>query len=256
MKALVNGNFKALRIGEYVQATSDAEFIFDSDTAEDEHTAATIREIGKANGLILPGKITKADSIKKLSFHLQTMGLPTMSEKPYTQIVIEIIEAGIAEGLEDDDMLCQIVQAGVPFKETGKLFKAAMQEGGYRITAKQRKEECRAILVEAEFAPETYEEVDAMAQSLTEQVNDTEYSQAMSTIRSYAKDFEIELPKPEKQRKLPLITRVLNWILKNPDCSDEDLVEFIANEGKNDPEGKFFEKAKAYLEFGRAMREV
>ena len=229
MKTLINGSFKAVRTGEFVEASVEAEeFIFDSETCD--LPVATLLEIGSANGIKL-AKEKKELVAENLNTHLKTLGLPTMNDKTDTQKVAEIVAAGVAAEKTDDDMLIEIVQAGIKFKAAGKLFNQAMTEGGYRITSKNRKEECRAILVDAEFAPESYEDLQAMIERLTKEVADTATSQAFAIIRSYAKEFELELPKPPKKAAGGIRTKVFDWIVENPSATRADMSNFISTQG-------------------------
>lgn len=253
MKFLISENFKALRSGEYVTASEDdGEFILDSNEAE-AYTIATLNEISLANGF-KASKEKRNIVLEKLTQNLLNLGLPTMNDKTDTQKVAEIVAAGVEAGKTDDEMLIEILSSGIKFKAAGKLFNAAMTEGGYRITAKKRKEECRAILVEAEFQPETYEELEKMLEHLSQNVADTETNQAYSIVRAYAKEFEIELPKPVKAPKGGLLQRALEWMVANPEGSDDDLAAWIEEQGKEDPEGKLLSKFSKYYAFGKAMR--
>ena len=230
MKILINKNFKALRVGKFVTASEDAgEFIFDS-KLEDQWPVATILEIGKANGISLK-KGKKSEVIEILINHIKTLELPQMNEKTDSQKVKEIVEDGIKSGKSDDDMLIEIVQSGIKFKAAGRMFKEAMETGGYRITAKVRKEQCREMLVNEEFTPKNYEQVQEMMEKLSNEINDTTTSQAYSAIKSYAKEFEIELPKPDKKSTGGLRSKVFSWIVSNPTSTKEDMKAFITEQG-------------------------
>lgn len=254
MKYLINQNFKVIRKGDYVTASSSAqEFIFDTDNCDD-LTVATLLEIASANKAKI-SKDKKETVIEKLHQHLETLEIPIMSQKPESEIVKEIVAAGVEANKSDDDMLIEIVQAGIKFKAAGKLFAQAMQEGGYRITAKARKDKCREILVDEEFNPKSYDELQAMIERLTQEVDDTVTSQAYSCVKAYAREFEIELPKAPKKPKGGIRAQAQNWMLNNPEATKDDLAEWIESEAKkDDPEGKMLDRMWSLFEFGKAMR--
>ena len=154
-----------------------------------------------------------------------------MNEITDTQKVAEIVAKGVEAGHDDDTMLIEIVQAGIKFKAAGKLFNQAMTEGGYRITAKDRKEKGRAILVDAEFAPENYDELQAMIERISEEVDDTTASQASSICKNYAKEFEIELPKAPKKSTGGIKAEIMEFLFKSPNATHEELFDFIESKG-------------------------
>ena len=231
MKFLINDSFKALRSGEFVVADSSVdEFIFDSENTDDLSVAAMI-EIASANGATL-GKGKKDKTVKALEVILTNLELPEMNDKTDSQKVEEIVAAGVEAEKDDDTMLIEIVQSGVKFKHANKLFAKAMEAGGFRITSKARKAEARDILVEAEFTPADYDAVTAMCEVLCEAVNDTTTSQAFAIIKSYCKEFEIELPKPVKVKKASggLRAKVFAWIVENPQSDKDGMEQFIKDQ--------------------------
>ena len=235
MKTLTSSNFKALRQGEFVTASENAgEFIFDSENCE--LAVATLIEISNANGFKL-SKGRKSTAVETLNTQLNSLELPEMNEITDTQKVAKIVANGVEAGHDDDTMLIEIVQAGIKFKAAGKLFNQAMAEGGYRITAKDRKEKGRAILVDAEFAPESYDELQAMIERISEEVDDTTTSQANSICKSYAKEFELELPKaPKKAKSTGGFRKVIGgYLLENPSATSDQLLEHLIEKGR-DPE--------------------
>jgi len=120
MKVLISNNYKALRVGQYVKADdSVGEFVFDSENCE--HSVATLLEICSTNK-IKAKKDKKEKVISILEAGIIKLELPQMSERPLSEVVAEIVEAGFAAGKEDDDIKIEIVQAGVPFKLANKLF--------------------------------------------------------------------------------------------------------------------------------------
>lgn len=252
MKILINANFKALRTGDFVVADTEAgEFLFDSETAAEEFTAALLSDIADANKVKVGSKDNKDAIVEKIITNPKILELPVMSEKTDSQKVAEIVAAGVEAGKDDDSILIEIVQSGIKFKVAGKLFNKAMQEGGYRITTKERKAQCREILVEAEFAPETYDEVEEMLERMIGEVNDTTTSQAFSIMKSYAKEFEIELPKPAKKPKGTIKTRAMAFIAANLDAGEEQFSAWIEEQGKKDPKGRMLKTMVELSEFAK-----
>lgn len=236
MKTLIGQNFKALRTGKYVKADEAAgEFVFD-DKASDENQAsvATLLEIAAANK-IKAKKGKKKEVVAILVAGIKKMELPVMSERPVSEVVEEIVKNGIAADQSDDEMLIAIVQAGVKFKQAGKLFNNAMTEGGYRVSAKDRKENIRGHLVEAEFEPSAYSDISEMVTELTKELSDVDLAQALRGIKAYAKEFELELPKPPKKAKGGFKVVVQDAVIANPAITLEEF-RTLCEENKRDVE--------------------
>ena len=246
MKFLINDSFKALRSGEFVVADSSAdEFIFDSENTDDLSVAAMI-EISEGNGFLLK-KGKKDQIVKTLVDQLTSLELPEMNDKTDSQKVEEIVAAGVEAEKDDEEMLIEIIQSGVKFKAAGKLFAKAMEAGGFRITSKARKAEAREMLVDAEFEPENYDDVKKMCELICEEVNDTTTSQAFVIIKGYCKEFELELPKPTKEKKSGLKGAILAWIVGHPTSPEAGLVDFIESTGRVKTSEKVSKMAKRYL---------
>ena len=230
MKVLIKSDFRAVMTGEFVTANIDrGEFIFDTDNCDD-LSVATLLEIARKNkAQISKGK--KEVVVEELFNHINKMELPVMKDKTESQIVSEIVAAGVEAGKNDNDMLIEIVEAGIKFKSAGKMFNRAMIDGGHRITAKDRKAEVRAILVDAEFAPESYDELQAMIERISNEVDDTTTSQANTICKSYAKEFEIELPKAPKKLSGGINAYIMSFLESTPTASKEELLAFVESKG-------------------------
>lgn len=231
-KYLIGGNFKALRSGEFVEASEGSEeFIFDSSNTE-EHTAATIVEIAKANGLTLPGKTNKKDAIVLLAKHLDSLKLPEVNKMTDTQTVEKIIAEGVANGKTDDDMLIEIIGAGVSFKAAGKLFKTIMEDKGYRVSAKVRAEKANKILVDSDFGGAgdvTAELVAATIAQIVADIPDTSEKQALVAIRKYAKEKEIAMPKSSKGKGGggSILDKACDWLKSNLSATEDEIFDEI-----------------------------
>ena len=236
MKYLINSDFEVLRKGEYVEANENAgEFILDTEV--DEPTGAVIEGIAEANHLPITHSAKVAAKRERLFNQLAEMPLSEVNEMTDSAKVKAIVSAGVEAGKSDNDMLVEIVNSGVSFKAATKLFKQAMEEGGYRINAKKRAELAAEILAKNDFAPATYDEVKEMAEHIIKEVPDTTNAQALAAIRKYAKENSIELPKPEKKgggrsRSNSMRGRAYTWMVNNYNASDADLKKFIMEENE------------------------
>ncbi len=243
MKYLVNADFEVLRKGAYVEANENAgEFILDTDV--DEPTGAVIEGIAEANNFPITHSAKVADKRERLFNQLAEMPLSEVKEMTDSAKVKSIVSAGVEAGKTDNDMLVEIVNSGVSFKAATKLFKQAMEEGGYRISAKKRAELAAEILAKSNFAPTTYDEIKEMAEHIIKEVPDTTNAQALAAIRKYAKGSNIELPKPE--RKGPgggprgFRAKMFAWMVEHPDATRDEFERYIKENDKKDVLAKRF----------------
>jgi len=257
MKILINSNFKALRQGEFVEANEDAgEFILDTDNKDKAPAKATIQEIAKANKITLKSKVTIADALDIIAEAL-TETLPEQNEMTDSQKVEEIVKAGVEAGLSDDDMLVQIIQEGIPFRAAGRLFKKVMEESGLRISSAKRKEQIVAILEDAEFAPETYDEIKEMLERIEKEVADTTTSQALKIIKRYAKDLEIELPKVPRAPTGGIRTKLFDLVKENPAITKAEVEDFFSENCKTEEAAaKYMKRYYPIIEFGQEMHKL
>lgn len=248
MKTLINDSFKALRTGDYVKADIDAgEFILDTNVDDPSITKAALTEVANANDIKISGK-TKAEILDSLEVGLEAMNLPEMNKMGDSEKVLEIVTAGVEADLDDDTMLIKIVQSGIKFSAANKMFKAAMETGGFRTAMSKVKELAREILVGAEFNPESHSDVSEMVGNLVLEINGSDEKQALKAVKAYCKEFEIELPKAKKEPKGPMLERVQNWIVANPLATVTDLTKWLEDQGKNE---KLVARYSQLLEFAQ-----
>lgn len=260
-KYLINGSFKALRTGEYVEASKNSEeFILDFSETDSLPSVATLHEVAKANELKVPKKAHKDEVVELLESHLETLKLPEVNEMTDTQKVEEIVAAGIEAGKSDDDMLVDIVNSGISFKAAGKLFKAVMEDKGLRISAKERAEQAAKILADADFGVEeiTDDVIAACVASIVDGVKDTNEKQALAAIRKYAKDNNIELPKVKKAAtgggRGPgggLLDAVSKFMLDNREAGEDEVKAFIESKKDGITDGQL----KKYMGHATRMRK-
>lgn len=237
MKYLISKNFKIVRKGTHVTADeSRGEWIYDTDV--DKLEAGQLQELAESNKLKPVGK--KASKYRK-SLHeaMETMENVAEQNGPtQTEIVDKIVQEGHAAGKTEDDMLIQIVQAGISFRRAGKMFKETIERLGLRTSVKDVKELAQKLLAELDFKPTTYAEFEKAVDVVLEKSPEgAERGQAVAAVKAYAKSKEIELPKrPKGQRgAIGFKGDAFKWILDNPNATEADLTAYLNSKGK-DPE--------------------
>lgn len=262
MKILINAGFKALRTGEFVSAKAEGEFVLDTSDAENAPAVATLIEIGTANKIAVNKKDKKSTILENLEAGFAALKLPEQNKMSESDIVKKIIEAGIAAGSSDDEMLVEIITNKIPFKVAGRLFKQIMEEGGYRVSAAKMKTAVNEILAEAKFIPETATQVQEMITRLVKGCPETEdedgevvealapvqgldESTALKAIKAYCKSLEIEMPKTPKATKSEtggavggIRGKIFDFMKSNPDADDKAMGDFLAAQGKNEQSAK------------------
>ena len=244
MKYLINGDFVALRKGDFVSANEDAgEFILD--TEKDEPTGAVLEGIADANSLALKHSAKVVEKRQQIFNQLAEMPLSEVNEMTDSAKVKQIVEDGKIDGKTDNDMLVEIVNSGVSFKAATKLFKQALEEGGYAINSKKRAELAAEKLVKSGFEPETYDDVKEMAELLVSGIPDTTNAQALAAIRKYAKEKGVELPKAPKGAAQPGVrgfrAKMFGWMVQNPGATMDQFTDFVVKEnGKKEVLAKRF----------------
>ena len=270
---VINNSFKAIFRGKFATVSEvDGEFFYHTGNShKSDHTLATIVEIAKANGLNVSTRASKNDAFEQLNAHLKTLPIDEVNSMTDTQIVEEIVEAGVAKGKTDDQMLAAIVNRGVSFRTAGKLFKSVLESKGYRITAKERAEAIGKIL-DGVLVPKDGDKKATLGNvqvvvdrivgkgDIAGEVADTTDKQAFAVIRKYAKDNEIELPKGKKGgggssgSGSGIIKKVSDWMLENRKCTAEEIVAQIKATKPDITEGqlkKYVSLLRQMVEFGR-----
>jgi hypothetical protein len=260
LNVLINKDFRAVAKGNNITAIDHQdEFLF---TSESEFPTATLKEIAEANGFTIPSKLrSKAQQNEFVFGALNELNIAesTMSK---LEKVLEIVNAGVEAGKTDDEMRIDIIQSGVTFKEAGKLFAQAMEQSGHRISPKARDEKIAIVLEGEEFNPSTTEELDAMVVKIVSEVSDTSEKQAIASIRKWAKENEIELPKATKKAAGrasggSMVAKTLEWLLDHKDATEAEVMEFVsgAKEGmKEEQAKKYVSVAIQALEFARKFQ--
>lgn len=143
-----------------------------------------------------------------------------------------------ASGADDDAMVVALIQeGGFNFKKAGRLLQKALEGMGVRVSAKDRYAQVSELLLENDFAPESWDDVAATLDWLVEQVGSTTEKQALVAVKKFAKDNGIELPAKPKGgggagRGRGFRGEILDWLVANVAASDEEFVKFMEESGK------------------------
>lgn len=255
MKYLINDSFKAMRRGEFVKANEQAgEFILDESS---DYSLSTLREIAKENKIELKSKITKASALSTILDKLGELKMSEQNEPTESEKVESIVKEGVEAGKSDDLILVDIVNSGVKFTKAMKLFKNAVEKLGLRISTKDRKEQIGKLLTKEDFNPESFQDVQDMANKIVKEIEDTNYKQSVSVIRSWAKANDVQLPKKPKGAPSGGVrgfrAKAFQFMLDNPGVDEDGLKKFVADEGKKDVVGN---SMFAILKFARDYVEV
>jgi len=274
-KYLINSDHKAIRRGEYVEATSDGEFILDTETMEDNKdlTVSALHKIAEANNIKAPKNSSRADLIENITTNLEKSKMPEQNHPTQSNIIKGIVEEEGEHRDADTDSdefevavftrcIEKLNELGITFKikQLGSLVKREIAEQGLVVTNTQRKEMVFDILESGGFNPETWDDVQQVIEHIVAEVNDTDHKQALSAIRKYAKVNEIELPKRSTRKKSSgsFRSQAIQFMIENSPCSDETLMEFVVEADRADPEkvvarlSKLRDTIDEAVAFGRA----
>jgi len=233
----INRDFVAFRQGEFVSYSvneSSGEFILNEDS---DFTKATLVEIAEANDLQINLSLKKTEFHNELLNQLSNKEIPTMDQKPQTELVKEIVQQGSESGMSDDDMLIKIVEAGIKFSAAMKMFRDAQQSLGLRLTAKNRREFVADILGD-DFAPTSIDELNvAIAKVATHDA--ISEAQARGSVRKYLRDHERETPAAAKAAVSGGIRgKVLDFLVENPSATSGELQSFISDNQPDEDKAK------------------
>lgn len=154
-----------------------------------------------------------------------------MGKRENTKIIVD----GFKENKTDDEMLAQLYEQGVVFSELRTVFNDIVKEKGLRLTNKERK------IKTIELMEGTTEVADAevmlkIVSMLQDKLKVTS-TKAMGSLRTWAKDNDVTLPKApraSKPRKAGFsghYEKILGFILDNREADKKAVVEFCHKEG-------------------------
>jgi hypothetical protein len=239
-KYLISSSNKAIRKGEFV-TSSDGEFIIDTENLDKNIHKQNLVDVAEAHGFKINPKAKQAELLTELAEQLSTLKLPEQNEMTDTQKVEQIVKAGFEAGKTEEQMMVEIVNAGVSFKSAIKLYKAATESLGLATSAKERSEKAAAIIKEVTAGVEpkdvTAELISTLVTRIATEVKDEDEKHAMVYVRKYAKEHNIELPKAEKAAGRAsgvsgLRAEAHEWMKANPTASEKELAAFITSKGK------------------------
>lgn len=255
MNILLNGQYKAIRVGQYVEANEESgEFILDTENCSLSKTVLV--EICNKNKIQFSKKATQPDLVESIQEGVEGMDLPVSDTKPDSLKVREVVEALIEKGkdieADEDDFLMAIIDSGVKFKYALKLFKQVCIDLGVAVTSKDRNELSRKILVGAGFEPNEYSEVSEMIDRIVKEVPATDSAQAYAQIRKYAKEMDIVLPKPDKKAAAGgFSAKIYEFMVKNPLSTKNEFTAWVVEDNEKDE--KLAEKYWKIFEIGQKI---
>lgn len=172
-------------------------------------------------------------------------------------IAIETLQPMIDAGESEDEMGVALVRKGYKFNRAGNLVKQALESLGIKVSAKERFEAVKELLVAMAFAPTSWDEVDACAASLADEVKATSKSQALSAIKRFAKENDIELPSKPKGAggggsRTSAWDIFFSWAKQNPTATEADITAFVIAQGRSEGQApKYASVFNSALNFAR-----
>jgi uncharacterized protein YfbU (UPF0304 family) len=165
-----------------------------------------LKDIAEVNAVPLKARDTNAQIFEKIVLKFNSLRDTKMTEETNQEHIEEIARQIVTDGYEADmgeeDMIIELFQTeelGLKkLTAASRLFNSIAATLGLKISTKERKEKAFQLLAEWGFAPDTYDDVRDAAERLESEIPNTTVQQAMSAIRAYAKENELELPKKKK----------------------------------------------------------
>lgn len=259
MKLLVTGSNAVVSFGEFVHA-NEGQTIVDTE----ELTVKQILEVASVNKATITAK-RKADIVDQLKGYLVENNTE-VSEMSDAQKFEEVVISGFAEKLSDDDISENLYIAGCPFKDIDKTLKDIIALKALRLTPKERNAKAAEFL--EGYVPDGVENHLGKVSALQDFL-DCSTTQAGASMRKWAKDNDVELPKvPAKSKTVSVpgfrgnIKIVADWALaQEVQPTLEQLVEFasanvpVTKTGKDNSSGYALTVYNAII-FANAMYTV
>lgn len=230
MKILITGSNKIVSFGEFAYPSSKDQSIFD--TLDDDTTVKMMVALATDNGIKITAK-KKADIMVQLNDHLveKYNEVTKMSD---TQVFEEIVSNGFAEELKDGIIQRKLFDAGMDFNDLKKNFNSIVSKLGLRLSAKERvakaSEFLEGYLPDADDVEMHLGKISALQDFLG--VSST---QAGASMRKWAKDNDITLPKVKAKSKSKLepgfrgnVKIVADWAIENPSATLEELAKYAS----------------------------
>jgi len=227
MKIQINTQKKIVAYGDFVWTSPVSTDII----VTDEEPMKTLQEIAKNTGLEVKGK-KKADFISNLIAELAKTTITEVTQMTDTQKYLGIIQAGMEDSLDDNQIKEKLYGAGVGFADLNKVFNEIIKENKLRMSPKERNEKAGEFLTG--YTP-TAEDVEAHLSKVSALQDFLECSttQAGAAMRAWAKVNDITLPKAPKvtiSKRLPGFGgnhKILaDFMVANRETTKEELAAF------------------------------
>jgi len=175
-------------------------------------------------------------------------------------IAKSVLNPLLSEDITEEELVVALIQfdsARFKFAKAGRLMNQVLESAGMRMNAKDRYAAANELLSSWEFFPESWDDIDGAVENLVEHIESTSKAQALSCVRRFAKDNEIELPEKPKAakggiRKASAFARFQTWALSNKDATDEDVKGFIDGLGVTEKQAaKYTARYLSTLSFAR-----
>ena len=245
MKILITGSNKIASFGTFVfPKTGSDESIFDTDDV----AIKQILALASTNGIEITAK-KKADILIQLNDHLvkNNTEVNTMSD---TQKFEDIIVAGFEAETSDNEMFKQLFQAGCEYTDLKTTFTSIVEAKGLRLSPKDRAVKTTEFL--EGYTPDATDVESHLAKvSALQDHLGCATTQAGASMRKWAKDNDITLPKVPKKTAPKMAPGfrgnqkiVADHALANKDITFDELVAFAAENVEKTSTGK--DNSRAY----------
>ena len=206
----------------------------------DEMTLNQLTVICEANGLKC-GKKRKAEIISLLIDYV-SQNIQEEPKMSNTEQLVEIVKQGFDQELPDDDIQENMYNAGCPFKEVMAEFKRITTELGLRLSPKERAAKTNVFLEGYNPDSDDVEGHLAKLSALQDHLNCSSTA-AGASMRKWAKENEIEMPKAPKKPKVSPGFRgnpkiIADHALQNKDITFDELVAFASENVEKTKGGK------------------
>lgn len=218
MKYLLDSNLAPISRGESLEGDAN-NLLFDPDG---KNVLKELKAIAKANGIEHDSKVKLAELAALIADIFSGIDLPEYLDTN------SIVIAGVKAGKDDDTIMLELINAGVPVRDAYGEFKTALMAAGYLLKPAERNAKLAELL--DGFDPETGDDVLDKLNELMNELPRTTDRQAMAVIRKYAKDNKIELPKVK--RVAGFKKKVHDWMIANPTATVDELGKFVAQHNK------------------------
>lgn len=171
---------------------------------------------------------------------------------------IAILEPLIASEASHEEMVVALIQSGIKYARAGRLMTKVLESKGLRVSSKDRYAAASENLTNWGFAPASWDDVEDAVANLVEELDATNAAQALSCVKRFAKDHEIELPEKPKtggrRGGSSVYNRFFVWALANREATDVEAEAFVMSQVSNERQGaKYAAICVPALQFARSF---